>query len=371
MIKYLKNKLSNPEIRDLIVTNFIAITVGIILSGILLLFMDINPLTAFGKGTSSVFSDKYTFAEILSKATPLIFTGLAFAFTYKANLYNIGAQGQFYMGAMIAVAISLTLGDLLPKVLGLIIVMGATLIVGLIYGGLIGLVKAKRGANEFLISMMSSYVAIAFMNYLLRTSLRETSGEYPQTDVISKAIRLPIIWDGTRLHLGFLIAIFVAVLLWVVLFRTPFGFRVRAVGNNKSAAVQAGINSDKTTVITFAISGAMGAMAGFVVVNGMQYMVIQGYYAEVGALGIGIAILANGNPLGVIFAALLFGGIQVIGIEMTMRAHTPSSFTNVMIGIIILFVIIAYYFRRVIKINRDKKKLINEVKKWLIFLLLH
>jgi len=363
MIKYLKNKLSNPDIKDLITTNFIAITAGIILSGILLLFMDINPLIAFGKGVSSVFSDKYTFAEILSKATPLIFTGLAFAFTYKANLYNIGAQGQFYMGAIVAAAVSLTIGDLLPGFIGLMIVMVVTLAVGLVYGGLIGLVKAKRGANEFLISMMSSYVAIAFMNYLLRTSLRETSGEYPQTDVISKAIRLPIIWDGTRLHLGFLIAIFVAVLLWFVLFRTPFGFRVRAVGNNSSAAIQAGINSDRTTIITFAISGAMGALAGFVVVNGIQYMVIQGYYAGVGALGIGIAILANGNPIGVIFAALLFGGIEVIGVEMTMRAQTPSSFANVMIGIIILFVIIAYYFRRIIKVKREKKKLIDEVKK--------
>lgn len=361
MINRIKVIYNDPEVRDMFITNFVAILAGILLSGSLLFFLNINPFDAFGTAVSSVFSSKYTFAEILVKATPLIFTGLAFAFTYKANLYNIGAQGQFYMGAIVAVGISLLLGDLIPGFIGLAVVFGLTLLSGLIYGGLIGLVKAKRGANEFLISMMSTYVAIAFMNYLLRTILREERGEYPQTDVISKAIRLPIIWDGTRLHFGFVIAVFTAILLWVILFKTPFGFRVRAVGSNSTAAVQAGINSDNMTITTFAISGAMGALAGFVVVNGVQFMVIQGYYAGVGALGIGIAILANGNPIAVIFAAMLFGSIEVIGIEMTMRARTPSSFTNIMIGIIILFVIVAYYFRRVMKTKRDKRKLKEEV----------
>ncbi|QVK21781.1 ABC transporter permease [Mycoplasmatota bacterium] len=363
MINQIKTKFSDPDFKDLVVTNVVAIIAGILISGIMLLLIKINPIEAFSVATASVMSDKYTFAEILVKATPLIFTGLAFAFTYKANLFNIGAQGQFYIGTIVAVAISLSIGDVVPGFIGIIVVMALTIVAGAIYGGLIGLVKAKKGANEFLISMMSTYVAIAFMNFLLRTSLRETRGEYPQTDVIPESMRLPIIWGGTRLHLGFILAVLTAVTLWLILFKTPFGFRVRAVGNNASAAVQAGINSSKTTIITFAISGAMGALAGFLVVNGIQYMVIQGYYAEVGALGIGIAILANGNPIGVIFAALLFGGIQVIGIEMTMRAKTPTSFTYLMLGCVTLFVIISYYFRRVMKINRDKKKLVDGVSK--------
>ena len=361
MLKFLKKKFLDPDTKDLITTNFVAILVGVVLSGIMLLFLKINPFEAFGIGISYTFSNAYTISEVLVKATPLIFTGLAFAFTYKANLYNIGAQGQFYMGAIAAIASSLFFQDILPGVLGILLVFFISIFVGAVYGGLIGLVKAKRGANEFLISMMSTYVAIAFMNFLLRTSLRETRGEYPQTDIIDKIIRLPIIWSDTRLHLGFIIAVLFAVGLWVVLFKTPFGFRVRAVGNNKTAANQAGINSDKVTIITFAISGAMGALAGFVVVNGVQYMVIQGYYAGVGALGIGIAILANGNPIGVIFASILFGSIQVMGIQMAMRAKTPTSFTDVMVGLIILFVVIAYFFRKVIKEKRDKKKLLEEV----------
>ena len=361
MRKFLKTKFLEPDTKDLITTNFAAIMIGIIISGIMLLFLKINPFEAFGIGISYTFSNAYTISEVLVKATPLIFTGLAFAFTYKANLFNIGAQGQFYMGAIIAVASSLFLQDIVPGIIGIFVVFILSILVGAIYGALIGFVKAKRGANEFLISMMSTYVAIAFMNFLLRTSLRETRGEYPQTDVISKIVRLPIIWSDTRLHLGFIIALLFAVGLWILLFKTPLGFRVRAVGNNKSAANQAGINSDNITIITFAISGAMGALAGFVVVNGVQYMVIQGYYAGVGALGIGIAILANGNPIAVIFAAILFGGIEVMGIQMAMRAKTPSSFTDVMVGLIILFVVIAYFFRKVMKVKRDKKKLLDEV----------
>ena len=360
--KSAKEKLSEPDVKDLITSNLLAILTGVVLSGIFLLFIGKNPIEVFWVGIINLFGSKYTIGEIFVKTTPLIFTGLSFAFTYKANLYNIGAQGQFYMGAIIAVALSLVLDGILPSFIGFIIIMLATALVGAIYGGLIGLMKAKRGANEFLISMMSTYIVIAFMNFLLRTSLRETSNEYSQTDLIEKAYRLPIIINGTRVHLGFLIALLVAVATWYLLFKTSFGFRVRAVGHNKTAAVQAGINSDKMTVLTFAISGAFGAFAGFLVVNGVQFMVIQGFYGELGALGIGIAILANGNPIGVIFASMLFGAIQVLGNEMAMSTvKTPPSFTNVMIGFIIIFVIVAYFWRKNLKTRRDKSKLLEGV----------
>lgn len=362
IFKSAKEKLVEPDVKDLITSNLLAILAGVVLSGIFLLFIGKNPLEVFWVGIINLFGAKYTIGEIFVKTTPLIFTGLSFAFTYKANLYNIGAQGQFYMGTIIAVALSLAFDGVLPSFIGLIIIMLATTLVGAIYGGIIGLMKAKRGANEFLISMMSTYIVIAFMNFLLRTSLRETSNEYPKTDLIEKAYRLPIIVSGTRVHLGFIIALIVAVATWYLLFKTPFGFRVRAVGHNKTAAVQAGINSDKMTVLTFAISGAFGSFAGFLVVNGVQFMVIQGFYGELGALGIGIAILANGNPIGVIFASMLFGAIQVLGNEMAMsRVKTPPSFTNVMIGFIIIFVIMAYFYRKNLRVKRDKLKLLEGV----------
>ncbi len=127
------------------------------------------------------------------KATPLIFTSLAFAFTYKANLFNIGAQGQFYMGSIAAVAISLAAGDVLPTALIILIVLIASFATGGAAGCFIGYVKARFGANEFLVSMMSTYVISAFMDYLLRTCLQETKAEYLQTDGISKAAYLPTI----------------------------------------------------------------------------------------------------------------------------------------------------------------------------------
>lgn len=351
----------NFDTRDMILTNFGAILVGLACSGLLLFFLKINPFHAFFVSIQSVFNDNYMFAEIFVKSTPLILTGLAFAFTYKANLFNIGAQGQFYLGVMTSAAVSLWLGDTMGSFFGLVMVFVFCSLIGCLYGGLIGFFKAKKGANEFLISMMSTYVAAAFMNYLLRTHLRETRGEYPQTDVICEAIRLPLICGNTRLHFGFLLAVLIAILLWILLFKTPFGFRVRAVGSNIPASKQAGINSEKMTIYTFAISGMMGALAGFVVINGSQFMAIQGFYAEVGALGIGIAILANGNPIGVIFAAILFGFIQVVGGEMAMLARTPDSFTYLMLGSVTLFVIIAYYVRKQIKLRREKLKMMEKV----------
>ncbi len=354
-------KFLDFDTRDMILTNLGAILIGIVCSGLLLLFLKINPIHAFFVSTVSVFTDSYILAEIFVKSTPLILTGLAFAFTYKANLFNIGAQGQFYSGVMISVAVSLWLGDALGTFFGLGVVFVFCSLMGCLYGGLIGFFKAKKGANEFLVSMMSTYVAVAVMNYLLRVHMRETRGEYPQTDVICETIRLPLIWSNTRLHFGFLLAVLIAILLWILLFKTPFGFRVRAVGSNAPAAIQAGIDSEKMTIFTFAISGMMGALAGFVVVNGAQFMAIQGFYAEVGALGIGIAILANGNPLGVIFAAILFGAIQVVGGEMSMMARTPESFTYLMLGSVTLFVIIAYYVRKRLKLRREKLKMVEVV----------
>lgn len=353
----------NAKLRDLLVTNFLAIILGFVASGIMLLFLDKNPIEAYFVLVTSLLRDTYTFADIFVKATPLMFTALAFAFTYKANLYNIGAQGQFYIGAVIAVAGSLFLVDILPSWLVLIVTLLLTIIGGGLWGSLIGYFKARYNSNEFLISMMSTYVALAIMNYLLRTVLLESKGEYPQTDPISPSVWLPQILSGTRLHIGFILAVLSCIGIWILLYKTPLGYRIRAVGCNAEAAKMSGINAKKLYILAFFISGALAGAAGFTEVNGVQHMLVQGFNIDIGAAGIGIAILANGNPIGIIFAAILFGALKVGGTIMGQMSGIPTSIIELMQGFVMVFVILAYFVRTWLENNREKRKLQKAVER--------
>lgn len=340
-----------------------AVVTGLVASGLLLLFLGKNPLEAMVTLFGSLFRDGYTFADIFVKATPLMFTALAFGFAFKANLFNIGAQGQFYIGAVVAVGFSLFLEGKIPGVLAQVIIFGLTIFFGGLWGGLIGWFKAKFNANEFLVSMMSTYVALNIMNYLLRTLLMETKGEYPQTNPLNNDLWLQIIIPGTRLHIGFILAVLACISIWILLYKTPFGFRVRAVGSNKDASEMSGISSNKVYVSAFFISGALGAMGGFSEVNGVQHMLVQNFNPGIGAAGIGIAILANGDPIGIIFASILFGMLQVGGNIMGQLSGIPSSIIDLMLGFVMVFVILSYFVRQVLEVRREKAKLKKAVSR--------
>jgi len=345
----------NAKLRDLLITSALAVILGLAASGILLLFMGKNPLVSFMVLFSSIARDKYTFADIFVKATPLVFTALAFAFTYKANLFNIGAQGQFYIGSVTAAALSLFLENRLPQPVSLVIIALLTMLAGGVWGAIIGFVKARFNSNEFLVSMMSSYIALAIMNYLLRTGLREAKGEYPQTDPLSSSVWLPVLLKGTRLHLGFILAIIAAVFIWILLYKTGFGYRIRVTGFNARAARLAGINSKRLYIAAFFIAGALAACAGFTEVNGMQHMLVQGFNPDIGSAGIGIAILANANPIGIIFAAILFGALSVGGTIMGQTTGVPSSIIDLMQGFVMVLVILSYFVRTRLEIGREKQ----------------
>lgn len=337
---------------NVLLYNITAVVIGLVISGLLLLFMKVNPLDVCGQALGKIVTDQYNLGEILVKATPLIFTSLAFAFTYNANLFNIGAQGQFTMGAIIAVALSLGLQDSLPTWLLLLLVLLGSFAGGAAVGGLIGGAKAKFHANEFLVSMMSTYVITNFMDYLLRTSLQETKAEYMQTDAISSSAYLPNIIPGTRVHLGFLIA----VAAWILLNKTQLGFQIRAVGKNADASRLGGISSGKIYVISFMIAGGLAGMAGLTEINGVQHMLLRDFNASIGSYGIGIAILANGNPLGCIFASILFGFLNVMGTTMGRLPglNIPASIIELIEGIVMICVIISYAVRYAMDVKKKK-----------------
>lgn len=336
-----------------------AVLVGLAISMCLLLFMGVNPLEVCGMTLKKIVTDRYNLGEILVKATPLIFTSLAFAFTYKANLFNIGAQGQFAMGSVAAVSISLALQNVAPTWVVLLLAMLGAFAAGALVGALIGLAKAKFNANEFLVSMMSTYVVSALIDYLLRTVLQETKAEYLQTDAIARSAYLPNILPGTRVHLGLILAIVMAVGVAILLNRTALGYQIRAVGKNRFASELGGIRSNRIYVISFLIAGGLAGLAGFTEINGVQHMLLRDFNASIGSFGIGIAILANGNPIGCIISSLLFGFLNVMGTTMGRLPglNIPASIIELIEGIVMTCVIISYAVRSTTENRLEKQRM--------------
>ena len=358
-----RKKLSftnTQSIFDVLFWTTLAIILGLVASFIFLPLLGVNPFYAVSVMFSETFSSTFNMGNILIKTAPLILTGLAFAFTYKANLYNIGAQGQFYAGCICASTVSLSLGGKMPGFIVILFSLIAAVLGGAIIGLIIGFLKAKFNANEFLISMMSTYVIQYVMQLLLRTLLQESKHEYLKTDYLDKSTWLPKILPGTSVSLGIVFSVLTAIISWYILYRTSMGYRIRVTGLNQDAARMSGIAPRRQYMIAFAISGAMAGLAGLVEVNGMQHMLLTGFDTQIGSYGIGIAILANANPLAVIPAALLFGFLQVGGTALGHASDAPASVIDLLQGFVMLFVLMSFFFRRKIELDRLKKKKVQE-----------
>ena len=330
---------------------------GLAVSGLLLLFLGENPAVAMGTLFSSLFRDRYTLADVFVKATPLMFTALAFAFTYQANLYNIGAQGQFYIGSVTAVALSLFLEGKAAGPAGTPHHHGRDprlrRAVGRADRLAQGQVQRQRIPRQHDVDVCrAQHHELPAPHFpdgnQRRVPADEPAGQCrlaaddPAGHTVARGLsprRAVLHW-----HLGPPV-------------QTPLGFRIRAVGQGKDAAELAGINYKRLYVVAFFVSGAMAAMGGFAEVNGVQHMLVQGFNPDVGAAGIGIAILANGNPIGIIFAAILFGALKVGGTLMGQFSGIPSSITDLMLGFVMVFVILGYYVREKLEVRRERARL--------------
>lgn len=281
-------------------------------------------------------------SQTLTEATPLIFTGLAVALAFRAGLFNIGGEGQLLMGGMLAVLAGFTFTGLPWFVhLPLAIVCGA--IGGAIWGFIPGILKAKTGAHEVIVTIMLNYIAYRLVDYLLKTTVFQREG---RNDPISKTVedsaQLPALlaWldPAMKVHLGLFIAIGAAAFIWWLLFRTNTGFEFRAVGANPSAARYAGMSVTKVYVLVMTISGALAGLAGTGQVLGLLDRASPGFSAGLGFDGIAVALLGRSNPWGVVAAAVLFGGLNAGGQYMQANADVGIDLIGVIQALIIIFV---------------------------------
>lgn len=278
-------------------------------------------------------------SDVLVRATPLALTGLAVAIAFRAGVWNIGADGQFLVGATLAAWIGVGIGTT-HAALPLALLGGA--IAGAAWAGIAGVLRERFAVLEVISTIMLNFVAAFGVSYLVRGPLQEPTHVYPQTSSIGDAAQLPILVPGTRIHAGIVIALLLAVIAWWTMRHTAAGFRLRITGENPFAARSAGlVNVDRVTARAFLVSGALAGLAGAVEVCGVTYALYENLSPGYGYTAIAVALLARLDPLGTFAAAILFGALEVAAASLQREAAIPSTTASVVEAVVILAVIAA------------------------------
>ncbi len=321
----------------------LAVISAFILAGLLIAAAGAPVLESFRQIAIGAFGSKLSISETLTRTTPLILTGLAAAVAFRSKLWNIGAEGQFYMGALLAVAVGSQLS--LPSAIFIPLL--------LIAGGVAGMVwllvplglRLRFGVDEVVTTLLLNFVAVLIVSMMIEGPMKDPMAfGWPQSEPVPSNAMLPRIMTGMRLHVGLLIAIALAVIIAYVQKRTVFGLESKAAGLNPAAAVFAGVPLAKTLIKVACISGGLAGLAGAIQVMGVKGYVTTDLSPGFGYSGIIVAMLANLNPIGAIFAAL-FAAAMFVGADGMSRAiGIPSFIADVTVALSLLTMLVALFF---------------------------
>ncbi|MEL7608527.1 MAG: ABC transporter permease [Bacillota bacterium] len=306
---------------------------------VILILAQYDAALAFKALFEAGFKNIKAFGNVLNRACPLLFTGLAVAFALRGNMINIGAEGQFLAGTMAATWTGIAFFPLPGFILiPLMLLMGA--FAGAAWGFFPAILKAKLGVSEVITTIMFNYVALHIIGALVRGPLQDITQAEPQSYPIAKQAFLPSIIPGTKMHFGFLLGIIFAVVLYILLFKTYFGYEVRAVGHSHTAAKALGISVNRTSIYAMLIAGGMAGIGGAIEI-GYNHYLLESISPGYGFTAIAVAILASNNPIGVIFSSLLFGFLSAGSTAMQRAAGVSATFVEVFQGLIVIFIAIA------------------------------
>jgi len=305
------------------------------------------------------------FLESLVVSTPYIFAGLAVAVGFRSGLFNIGVEGQLFIGAAAATFVGYTLKGL-PAIIHLPLALLAGAAGGALWGFIPGLLKAKTGAHEVINTIMLNWIAFRLTDWLLAGPMRRpTSGGMPITPEVEPSAMLPQFFGAPiRFHLGFIIALLVAWLIWFLLFKTTWGFNLRTVGANPHAAKYGGMNIVKSTVIAMSLSGALAGLAGANQVLGITHSMAMGLSSGYGYDSIALALLGNSSPLGVVLASLLFGFLRNGATQMMVATKIPIDIISIIQAFIIVFIAAPALIRAIFRIKAEKADETVFVRGW-------
>lgn len=359
--------------RGQVIVPILAIVSGLILGGLIVALTtedmyslwSQSPLQALGAGVSAALRSYAALfngalgtperiLESLTKAVPYIFAGLAVALGFRAGLFNIGVEGQLFIGAVTSVYVGFAVTGL-PPIIHIPLALLAGAAGGALWGFIPGFLKAKTGGHEVINTIMMNYIAFRLSEFLLRGPLKRPDSFNPVSPFIEESAKLPRIFgDFSRFHLGFFIALGVAWLVYWLLFKTRWGFDLRTVGANPRAARYAGMNIVTVTIVAMSLSGALAGLAGANEVLGVNYNLAVAFSSGYGFDSIALALLGKSHPVGVILAALLFGTLRNGAIQMQLAAGIPIDIISVMQAMILAFIAAPAIIRTVYRLRAPK-----------------
>ena len=326
--------------------SLLAVLMGLFVGALAILASRHDPFEVYGIMIKSSFGSWTNVGHTLFSATPLIMTGLAVAFSFRVGLFNVGVEGQLYLGAYVASWVGYALGGL-PRFIHLPLTVVSAALAGGTWAAIPGYIRARRGSNEVVTTIMMNFLASALVSYLVGNVFRHPTRAMRTPDIAPTAhltrltdMRDILGWDvpyGLQLNSATLIALVLAVLMYIVIWRTPWGFRIRAVGLNQEAALAKGINVPRIITVSMAVSGAIAGMSGLNDVLGYNRFFMQGFSPGYGFTGIAVALLGRNHPVGVVAAGLFFGALNRGALMVAVMTSVPQDLIKVMQSVIVFF----------------------------------
>lgn len=334
------NKVIAVFTKESFLVPLVAIILGLLTGAVAMLAGGFNPVKAYVALLEKVFGSAYNFGETIRQITPLIFTGLAVAFAFRTGLFNIGAEGQFIVGMVASTAVGVSFD--LPAYIHAPLAVIAGAVAGGLWGSIAGYLKAARGVNEVITSIMLNWVALYFANWVMNAFFipaGQQRSEMIQDSAVITISWLSAMFDSARLHWGTLIAILAAIFFYVILWKTKSGYELRAVGLNPHASEYAGMNVNRNIVKAMFIGGMFAGIGGACEILGVfHYQAIMTSQPGYGFDGIAVALIGGNSPLGVVLAAILFGILTFGSAGMKFGAGVPVELIRVVIASVIFFV---------------------------------
>ncbi len=333
--------IPNPSLARRLGLPALALAATALIGSVLTMVAGADPFAALGLIAKGAVGSRFALLETLNRATPLIFTGLAVAVAFRAKLWNIGAEAQFYAGAVTAAVLGTGLlawpsATLLPLMALAAMLAGALTLLGP------ALLKLRLGVDEVVTTLLLNFVMLLFVSYLLEGPLKDPTGMgWPRSPRLIPEARLPRIVEGLRLHWGFGLALISALVVWAIQTRTTLGYAMRAVGLNRQAAEFAGVPVGRAILWTALISGGLAALGGFSEVAGLKGNLTRDLSPGFGMMGVVVAMLALLNPLGVVVSAIFVAGIFVGADSMSRAAGVPTYIADIMLASALLTMVLA------------------------------
>lgn len=345
MVKLLRHVELQAILR--LLTPLLAASLALLIGAVMLLMLGTNPFQAYSAMVVGAFGSTNSLADSLVKATPLLFVGLGICIAFRGGVLNIGGEGQLVAGAVAATVVALSLPGL-PSWAIIPLCLSVGVLAGAIWGGIPGALKAYLNVNEILSTIMMNMIAVQGMNFLLRGPLMdpiqvEVGSFIPQTARLPRTADLPRLVP-TRLHIGAGLAVILALTVYIFLWRTTIGYRIRAVGLNPNASRVAGIHVKRYMMVSLLLGGALAGLGGSVQVLGLHHRMFTdgsatGFTGSAGFNGIVTALFGGLHPLGAIPASILFGALLVGANQMQRVMQVPSAFITALNGLVVIFVV--------------------------------